>query len=67
MNPYIVELLAKERQRELDEDIKRIHLARTVRKPVPEFLKNIYGAFVRFYFQCERACETVIGQLSSRH
>ena len=40
MNPYTIELLARERQRELDEDIKRIQLARTVPNPSPGVLKK---------------------------
>jgi hypothetical protein len=43
MDPYTIELLARERQRELDEEMKRIHLARAVRKPGPGIIKTYLG------------------------
>jgi len=48
MDPYTIELLAKERQRELDEEMKRIHLARAARNPGMGFFKLIlrFGEFL---------------------
>jgi hypothetical protein len=43
MDPYTIELLAKERQRELDEEMKRIHLARAARKPGPGIIRIYLG------------------------
>lgn len=50
MNPYIVELLTRERQRELDEDIRRIHLARAARKPGSNIVKQFNSDFWAIVF-----------------
>ena len=56
MNPYTIELLAKERQRELEDDLKRIHLARTVRNPGP----GIFNKFILGFW-------AILFAMSSRH
>ena len=50
MNPYVVEMLARERQRELDEDLRRIHLARAARKPGCNIVKKFISGFWSILF-----------------
>ena len=48
MNSYFMEILMKQRQQELEEEFKRIHLSRAVRNPGMGFLKLIlrFGEFL---------------------
>ena len=45
MNNYDLEILMKERQRELEDELKRIHLSRAVRNPGTGFLKKFILGF----------------------
>ena len=66
MNPYTIELLAKERQRELEEDMKRIQLARTVRKPGPGIFKKFILGLCTIIFPMRVLRKIVTAQLSNR-
>lgn len=41
MNLYFIESLIKERQQEIEQDLKRIHLSRAVRNPDPGIFKKL--------------------------
>ena len=42
MNPYEIEIFVKQRQKELDEEFKRIHLLRAARKPGAGHFKKVF-------------------------
>ena len=42
MNSYFLEILMKERQKQISEEFKRIHMSRAGRNPGVGFLKKIY-------------------------
>ncbi len=42
MDLYFLEILMKERQKQISEDFKRIHMSQAVRNPGVGFLKKFY-------------------------
>ncbi len=50
MDSYFLEILIRQRQQELEEEFKRIHLARALRNSDPGILKQFILGFFAIFF-----------------
>ena len=70
MNLYYMEILMKQRQQELEEEFKRIHLSRAVSNPGIGFLKEVILGFGKVLFAMgarlkNRYCPSIKPSISS--
>ena len=71
MNSYFLEILMKERQKQISEEFKRIHMSRAERNPGVGFLEKIYSriwrGFIAMGARLKKRCRASVKPAISGH